>query len=65
MPTDLQIAYAELRERGRGQSHRGAIRELARRIDVDENTVRRVLDRADKLDRKQPSRRGQSVEGDR
>lgn len=43
--TDLQRMYGEQRDQGRG--HVAAISRLARRLNVDPGTVKRVLRRAD------------------
>ncbi|HEY2374268.1 MAG TPA: hypothetical protein VGH82_17240 [Gaiellaceae bacterium] len=42
--TELQRLYSEFRDGGHG--HYYAIRQLAARLDVDQQTVRRVLERA-------------------
>jgi hypothetical protein len=42
--TDLQLAYEQLRVRG--SSHTKAILQLARQLDTDEPTLRRILGRA-------------------
>jgi hypothetical protein len=49
--TDLQKAYVELR--GTGLTHFKTIGLLARRYDMPEETVSRILHRADELDTKE------------
>ena len=48
--TDIQAEYLKLRQLALG--HHAAVRELASRLGLDEATIRRVLARADRRERK-------------
>ncbi len=52
--TDLLIAYRIHRDQGHG--HHAALKALARRFDIDKETVSRVIERAERADA--PNRNG-------
>jgi hypothetical protein len=53
--TDLQLAYQQLRDAGSGHGH--ALADMARRYDLDADTIARCLHKADEEDRQRHKRK--------
>jgi hypothetical protein len=61
--TDLQALYSRLRSRGLG--HHAALRSLAETVGVDEDCIKRQLERARTEDARPPERTGGKTDDDR